>query len=169
MADSQLSKHDLEVMAHRIVDNAWGFRHGPDGVMPTWFIDGKRGLLVVGTPFEEDVPNAKQIAAREVSRLVRKNRPVDYVMFVSDAWVRIVAPDAPVAEFEKQVSRQLDAVECITVQCWTHSGEDEFSLIRAYRQQDDGTLVILKDTRADGGSVTSTFRPVVRALRKVVT
>jgi hypothetical protein len=146
-------------MARGILEDAWGFRHGGD-VLPTWFIQGEEGLVIIGTPFD-NTPGCKEAMAESVATLVREAIPVEFVMFVSDAWTLMLDPD----EALRRPSTAPDAIETITVQCWDRGGE-HFSLFRRYRQTDTSELVPLDpiDELMQQGSTTGTFAAVVTAL-----
>lgn len=152
-----------ERLAHDVLHKAWLLRQVED-VMPVWFIlerDG--GINIVGTPYDEEVPNVKERSALAVADIVRRSA-ADAVVFVSDVWMRTVPAGA--ADRHEPPSQMPDSVEAIVVLCWRRTGDD-LSLYRRYRQRDDGSLEAL------GGDeivrMTSyeanTYQPVVDALR----
>jgi hypothetical protein len=140
-------------MARSVLEQAWTFRQTGQ-VMATWFIDGHGGLQIIGTPFNEDVPDSKHLMAEVVAELIRQSRPVESVVFVSDAWTRPVNED-----WDTPSSQSVNAIEALFVQGWARDGSS-FMLMR----RDDGRLEILGEELTDRTD-TFTFAPVVKALR----
>lgn len=146
--------------AQAALENAWTIRQHNE-VLPVWIIEGKDFAGVIGTPFIGE--DSKADAAQAVADLVRLHKATS-VTFVSDAWTRSVPEDAGEEEWSKQVSKQLDAVETLTVIFWRRDGTG-FTLFRKYRQDDKGRLRRLgEDMYVDTPGDTYIFASVWEAL-----
>lgn len=164
-----MTKQQRVAIARQILERAWQFRsQGDGGVAATWFIHGHDRLQIVATPFDERVPDVKRMMAEAVAMQVREAQPVEFVLFVSDAWTRVLPVGTTAQEAKRATppSQSADAVECLFVQCWgTHPGQD-FTLARRYRQRDDGTLERLEaDDLMESAMDAMTFAAVVEAIR----
>src|SRR5215467_15457782 len=155
-------KASPEAFAIYVLEQAWGFRKNDGDVLPTWFvIDDKMGAKIIGTPFDETVPDVKHRAAEVVAEYITPHTAS--VMFVADAWMRQLSESytnlADLPEEERRpVREQVDAVEAIILHVWNRD-RTGFTMTRSYRQKDDGSLEILKEIKSDGVGETENFAP----------
>jgi len=157
------SKQERLHICRQILEQAWSFRHGGE-VMATWFIHGQGQLQIVGTPFVEDVPDVKGLTAQFVAQMVDDLQPVEFAIFVSDAWTTMVEPGTDTRHIVPP-SQSPNRVEAIFVQCWGNKPGQDFCICRRYRELGDGRLGILGEDELSQTD-TATFAPVVEALRQ---
>lgn len=152
-----------ERLARDFLEQAWRFRAEGE-VLASWFICSKSGIQIVGTPFDDEVPDVKRRSAKVIADIIRRKHAFG-VLFVCDVWLREIPPEANLGqELYQPPSQAFDAVEALTVQCWRADGPG-FALIRRYRQRDDGTLEALGVDEIQPPTITDTFAAVINALR----
>lgn len=136
MTIDELIEHAITHARHVLIGK-------PDAeLMPSWLIQSKERVTIVGTPFDGDM--SKDFVAAAIRQILKKEKADSY-SFMSEAWMSHQEVGEPYLEPRKSDKRR----EIVMVTACNRKGECKLRTFETMRGA-DGAVIALEPIKASG-------------------